>query len=426
MTRRGAKLGTALLLLLGGCQPPATQAQQGIMPAPASLPPADSAAAGDDGAAGRLACRNDIEAMTVVTESGLGMLGHGVPAAGLPGDGTLQTADRGIGGTGVTGGITGGIGGTGISGGIGGTGITGGIGGTGIIGGIGGTGLDGSVDVTRIRGRAVVDRGLGGTGVVGTITGFASVCLNGVEVGLAGTAMVNVDGVPLPSATLRLGEVAIIDANSKHDGLHAVSITIRHEVSGPVDSVDHTPAGLRLQVAGQQVMLAQGARVPDGLAAGDWVAISGLRDPDRTIRASRIDRRVPGRVFLSGRPVLKDGVWHIGALPLRVVGPAPRAGERQVIAGSLLDGVLLVDVMQPDHVVPANPKDRHFIVEGYASVSGATLRTAQGLQASLGPNFGAAPPGDRPVVLELNADATDNLVAVSWRPLGVPGPKAGG
>ena len=57
-----------------------------------------------------------------------------------------------------------------------------GIGGTGQMAdrGFGGTGQ-------------VADRGLGGTGIVGTITGFASVCVNGVEVAFDATAPVLVE-----------------------------------------------------------------------------------------------------------------------------------------------------------------------------------------------------------------------------------------
>jgi hypothetical protein len=74
----------------------------------------------------------------------------------------------------------GGVGGTGaiVEGGVGGTGNTvsptkGGVGGTGkserpANGGVGGTGLQAG--------------GVGGTGIVGTITGFGSVCVNGLEV----------------------------------------------------------------------------------------------------------------------------------------------------------------------------------------------------------------------------------------------------
>jgi len=61
-----------------------------------------------------------------------------------------------------------------LDGGVGGTGQAayGGVGGTGdaAYGGVGGTGAPGS------------EGGIGGTGIVGTITGFASVCVSGVEV----------------------------------------------------------------------------------------------------------------------------------------------------------------------------------------------------------------------------------------------------
>ena len=55
--------------------------------------------------------------------------------------------------------------------------------------GIGGTG--GASQPTRSA-----DRGIGGTGIIGIITGFASVCLDGVEVHLDAVTPVYVNGNP--------------------------------------------------------------------------------------------------------------------------------------------------------------------------------------------------------------------------------------
>ncbi len=404
MTSRGVRLGSAVLLLLAGCQAPAPEHAAVTAPSQAA-PPVD-----DTEPLGKLACRDDVDGTVVVTDRGIG--GTGVSGNGQAAPGGAQTADRGMGGTGINNSVPGssqtadrGMGGTGIDNGVPGSSQT-------ADRGIGGTGISaGSVDVPKLRGRAIAERGTGGTGVVGIITGFASICLNGVEVGIKGTALVTQDGVPSRSATLRLGEFAAIDASGSADGLRAVSIAIRHEVSGPV-----TRAGANLEVAGQRVMLDKGARAPAGLATGDWVAVSGLRDLTGTVHASRIDRREPGKVTLSGRPVNDGAGYHLFNLAMQFAVPPPAAGERVVMTGSYAGGTMRVEALHSDRVVPDSGSNHRLIVEGYGKTTGAELRLSQGLSATIGPNFGAPPPVDQPSVFEFVSDSAASLVAVSWHP----------
>ena len=86
-----------------------------------------------------------------------------------PDDGPVL-AERGIGGTGAVAGTP--------------SGQDRGIGGTGAVAaaqdrGIGGTGAVAEADNGKTGGQ---DRGIGGTGIVGVVTGFASICVNGLEV----------------------------------------------------------------------------------------------------------------------------------------------------------------------------------------------------------------------------------------------------
>src|ERR1700722_13176099 len=120
--------------------------------------------------------------------------------------------------------------------------------------GIGGTGAPAS-------GPGISDRGIGGTGIVGIITGFGSVFVNGLEVAYTPTTPLTVDGASDPDAALRVGQLAAIVASDDH-GLDAVSIDVRHEVSGPVTSV--SAAGVSasggtgdstIVVAGQRVAI---------------------------------------------------------------------------------------------------------------------------------------------------------------------------
>lgn len=96
--------------------------------------------------------------------------------------------------------------------------------------GIGGTGAP-------APGPQINDRGIGGTGIVGVITGFGSVIVNELEIAYTQNTPVTVDGVADTGAALPVGQLAAIVAGDEH-GLHATSIAVRHEVSGPVTSVD--------------------------------------------------------------------------------------------------------------------------------------------------------------------------------------------
>ena len=174
----------------------------------------------------------------------------------------------------------------------------------------------------------MAERGIGGTGIVGTITGFGSVCVDGVEVGIDPAAPVLMDGTPQTAASLSIGQVAAIAAETTPEGLQARSLSVRHEVTGPVQSVG---AG-RLVVAGQRVRSNQPSP-----QLGSWVTISGLRDPEGIIHASRIDPAgpglVPGLVIVSGPLTREAGVARIDTLRLRGGGTLPAAGTPVTVSG---------------------------------------------------------------------------------------------
>src|SRR6185369_276269 len=131
-----------------------------------------------------------------------------------------------------------GLGGTGIAnGGIGGTGISG--------GGLGGTGISG----TGIGGTGISEGGIGGTGIVGVITGFASICVNGVEVHYDADTPVIADGRQGQAGELAVGQVVAVSANGKGAEVAARRIAMIHVLIGPVGMVD-ADAG-RLEVLGQ-------------------------------------------------------------------------------------------------------------------------------------------------------------------------------
>lgn len=201
--------------------------------------------------------------------------------------------DGGIGGTGIA--LSRGIGGTGIiaesSGGLGGTGISGndiastdaGIGGTGISNvqkGIGGTGMQ-------------AQAGIGGTGIVGVITGFGSICVNGLEIHYYNDTPVDLNGMQISSQSLAIGQVVAVRATGNEQSLVADEIHAYHQITGPVTAVDI--AGNSMKVMGQTV--AASATQLKGIQIGQWVEVSGLRNADGGVVASRIDQTSQQKMY---------------------------------------------------------------------------------------------------------------------------------
>src|SRR6185295_14184542 len=197
-------------------------------------------------------CATKASAVNPASAPGLG--GSGAPAGNA---GPEAIAGRpGLGGTGIS---NGGVGGTGIS--------SGGIGGTGISNG-----------------------GIGGTGIVGVITGFASICVNGVEVHYGADTPVVADGRQGRAGDLAVGQVVAVSASGQGAQVAARRIALIHVLVGPVRAVDAATG--RLEILGQAVL----AQTPGDAAAitnGDWVQVSGYRLSSGEVKASRIERVAP-------------------------------------------------------------------------------------------------------------------------------------
>ncbi|MDO9714051.1 DUF5666 domain-containing protein [Paracraurococcus lichenis] len=276
--------------------------------------------------------------------------------------------------------------------------------------GIGGTGApsqgarlaDRGIGGTGIRPGMVqeADRGIGGTGIVAVITGFASICLGGREVALEEGVPVTVEGAASEAASLRAGQVAVVEAVGPGAALQARRVQVRYEVSGPVEAVE--PGGL-LRVMGQRVALTPetlGQRAPQ---VGQWVAVSGLRRPDGVVVATRLDRRLPGMVTVHGQVQREGGILRIGTLELRP-GTAGAPSGIVTASGRYADGVLYLGNMVPDLVIadPAvyfGPGVGIVLFEAYSVDHGDRLRLGPGLEVAATAGLGAATP--RRAVIEL-------------------------
>jgi hypothetical protein len=181
---------------------------------------------------------------------------------------TANTCNEGIGGTGHS---EDGFGGTGV------TAQNDGFGGTGHSeDGFGGTGVTAQND------------GFGGTGIIGIITGFASVCVNGVEAHFDSNTHVDIDGTSSSIDKLKIGDLVAIDAKGKGAEVSAQTISVVHAVVGRVDAINL--AQQQINVLGQQIVLSSITQGGNSLKVGQTIAVSGFVDSKGSIQAMRVDQ----------------------------------------------------------------------------------------------------------------------------------------
>lgn len=189
-------------------------------------------------------------------------------------------------------------------GGIGGTGVLpGGTGGTGVEpGGTGGTGIDpGGIGGTGQRAEAEV-------GVLGVITGFGSICVNGIEVHYDANTPVAFNGDLSSAKTLGIGQVVSVLAVGAGSQARAHWIDIVDAAVGPVTAVE-SPGAL-LQVNKQRVRIEPSTVLGPGLErarlasaqVGDILRVSGLRNAEGVIVATRVETAPPGTRALAAEP----------------------------------------------------------------------------------------------------------------------------
>lgn len=170
-------------------------------------------------------------------------------------------------------------------------------------GGIGGTGIDpGGIGGTGQRAEAEI-------GVLGIITGFASICVNGIEVHFDPATPVSLNGEPASSAALGVGQLVAVRAVGSGNQARAREIDIVDAAVGPLTGVE-SPGEL-LQVQGRRVRVGTSTVFGGGLSReqlaaaqiGDGMRVSGLRDSDGTIIATRLEPAAPNARPAGSEPV---------------------------------------------------------------------------------------------------------------------------
>jgi Domain of unknown function (DUF5666) len=187
-----------------------------------------------------------------------------------------------------------------------------GIGGTGQMAqrpGIGGTGIS-------------TDGGIGGTGIVGVVTGFASICVNGVELHYDSNTPVLRDGQAAPARELAVGQVVAVRASAgdaSADQLQAQQIAVLDAAVGPLTRVDAATG--ELELLGQRAQALERSDLVR-LRAGDWVRVSGHRLLNGDIRASRVQAMEQGAGTAQG------------TVAAQVLGPVTAINGREIRVGA--------------------------------------------------------------------------------------------
>jgi hypothetical protein len=250
--------------------------------------------------------------------------------------------------------------------------------------GIGGTGVQ-SGDGNGIGGtgqRVTMTPGIGGTGIIGTITGFASILVNGFEIDFAPDLPISFQGKTVRGDSLRVGQVVEVEADGKGRRLTARSIAVRHEVEGPIQSIDRDKQ--QLVVLGQTVKVSQSIiAVQDrpvslnDVAVGDRVDVSGLRRDDGVIVASRVDKGISDEPALIRGTVenVQDGRFTVSGV--RIIAAATPPG---LVVGADVEviGALSQRDVNATHVeiVPATPfagRVQRLSIEGYVGKRNRSL-----------------------------------------------------
>ncbi len=103
--------------------------------------------------------------------------------------------------------------------------------------------------------------GIGGTGIVGIVTGFGSVCVNGLEVAYDDLTAIDSNGAADSPVDLAVGQLVVVEATGRGDRLRAERIAARDAAVGPVFEID--------PVRGALVVLGQDVRVGPDVPLGD-------------------------------------------------------------------------------------------------------------------------------------------------------------
>ncbi|MDP1924207.1 MAG: hypothetical protein Q8K57_05420 [Thiobacillus sp.] len=206
--------------------------------------------------------------------------------------------------------------------------------------------------------------GSGGTGLMveveGVITGFASICVNGLELHYSPTTPVTLHGKMATPKDLAVGQVVRALAKGQGDQLAVQHVQVRHFLIATIQGVK--PGGVL--ALGRAISLSPGAVLPSGLTPGVKVAVSGFAGARGHSVATRLDV-VPGDTpdSLTGEVTRNaqggfsiDGVALEGRMPKLEPGDTVRAEGRFAQGRMQITRIEREERIQPvDRVVIQGP-----------------------------------------------------------------------
>jgi hypothetical protein len=182
----------------------------------------------------------------------------------------------------------------------------------------------------------------GAIGIIDTLTEFASLCVNGLEIHYDDGTPVTINGRPASVKQLALGQVVAVEAQSTPGRLAAQSIAILRVLEGPVTGID-APAqtvfvmGQAVRVTDQTRALVRGQDL-EAIKPGATVQVSGYRNARGEIVASRLDVAPPGEHSAIGRMRRLDArSGEIRGLPVSLAS-ARAQGDGDVLVRGRWDG----------------------------------------------------------------------------------------
>ena len=233
--------------------------------------------------------------------------------------------------------------------------------------GIGGTGRS-VEDGIGGTGRSLED-GIGGTGIIGSITGFGSIWIHNAHV-FIDTAQITANGEKARREDLRLGQIVAVLSDRKGDGYAARSIDIVYEVIAPVASIDltqHRITALKQSIRYDARTIfsdAKGTAQTTSIYPSQWIKVSGLRQLNGEILASRIDL-IDAREEVQLIGEMKDRL--VAKYPIKIsdqIDVKAQSG-RMLVTGKVENGVLVVNKMGQDAISTVVKQASEVLFEGF-------------------------------------------------------------
>lgn len=208
------------------------------------------------------------------------------------------------------------------------------------------------------------DEGVGGTGIVGVVTSLGDLIVSGLPIDYSTETPVTIDGDRATTADLAIGQLVAIESRRMGERYQARLMDIQHAVVGPVASVD---AQARvLSVLGQNVHVRETDALP---AVGDWIRVSGVRNSEGTVTASRIELVAPGSTMMVRGVATKR---HEGGVALGGLAVAPNKdltytsyGDELVLHGHLERDVFQAHTTDVASRLPFGGRVDDVIMDGY-------------------------------------------------------------